>query len=80
MVGECPNCGREFIRPADCDVAACDCESAREVPLYPTLVLPTRMYNEFKKIADREKIPLETLVNMVLELAIEYVEDTWKRG
>ena len=74
MVGECPNCGREFIRPPECDVAACDCESAREVQLHPTLILPTRMYNKFRKIADRAGVSIDLLVNKVLELGIEKIK------
>jgi len=74
MVGECPRCGREFVRPPECDVAACDCESAREVPLHPVLILPTRIYNQFQKIADRAGVTIDALINRILELGIEKIK------
>jgi len=74
MVGECERCGREFVRPAPCDIAVCDCESAREVPLEPVLILPTRMYNKFRKVADRAGVSIDLLVNKVLELGVKKLE------
>ena len=74
MVGECERCGREFVRPAPCDIAVCDCESAREIPLQPVLILPTRMYNKFRKVADRAGVSIDLLVNKVLELGVKKLE------
>ena len=74
MVGTCERCGREFVRPADCDVAACDCESAREVPLYPVLILPTRIYNQFKKVADRAGVTMDALMSKVMESGLKKLE------
>ena len=79
MMGTCERCGKELVRTADCDVAACDCQSAVEVPLQPFLIVPIRIYNRFQKVADREKVPIESLVNMVLRLALKHVDDTWER-
>ena len=75
MIGHCERCGREFVRPAECDVAACDCTgNPHEIPLYPALILPTRVYNKFKKIADRVGVSIEVVVNKLLELGIEKLE------
>lgn len=74
IVGTCERCGREFVRPPECDVAACDCESAREVPLHPVLILPTRMFNKFKKVADRAGVSIDLLIDKVLELGIEKIK------
>ena len=74
MVGTCERCGREFVRPADCDVAACDCQSAMEVPLHPVLILPTHIYNQFKNVADRAGVSIDLLVNKVLELGLKKFE------
>jgi len=75
MVGECSNCGREFVRPPECDVAACDCASAIEVPLHPVLSLPPRIFNKFKKVADRAGVSMDLLVNKVLELGLEKLQE-----
>ena len=80
MVGECERCGREFVRPAPCDIAVCDCESAREIPLQPVLILPTRMYNKFRKVADRAGVSIDLLVNKVLELGFEKLKSVSVEG
>lgn len=74
MVGECPRCKREFVRPPECDVAACDCQSAIEIPLHPVLILPTRMYNRFQRIADRADVTMDALMSKVLEFGIKKFE------
>ncbi|MDH5377989.1 MAG: hypothetical protein OEX00_06700, partial [Gammaproteobacteria bacterium] len=66
MTGECPKCGKTLIRSIKCTHATCNCSNPHPViELEPGLILPPRLYNYFKKIADREKIPLDSLVNMV---------------
>lgn len=65
-VGKCSVCGKEFVRPAVCTDATCDCESARVVPLHPALVLPARLHKRLQKIADLAGIPLEEFVNALL--------------
>lgn len=73
MIGICTNCGREFVRPLECTHAACDCESAILVPLYPALILPPRMRRRFEKIADQANVSLERLINAVLEEGLKFI-------
>lgn len=70
-VGVCPNCHKEHVRPYPCDAAICTCKSTQVVPLELGLILPTRMYNKFQKIANRAGVSLELLVNKVLEFGVE---------
>jgi len=71
MVGTCPRCGKEFMRPAECDTAACDCESAVEVPLKPALIFPLRVYKRLQKAAEAAGVTIEGLVNAILEIGLE---------
>ena len=71
MIGTCPNCKRKFIRPAECDAAACDCTSAVLVPLRPVLLLPPKMFNKIEKIANSAGVSLEKLVGAVMEEALK---------
>lgn len=73
-IGICPNCGREFVRPAEVTHAACDCKSAVLVPLRPVVLLPPRTFNRFQKIADRAGVNVEVLVNAILEVGIEKIK------
>ena len=80
MFAECPKCGTTLIRPLECTHATCKCSNPYPiVELHPGIILPDRLHNKAKKIADREKIPLDTFVNMLLELALEHINDTWER-
>jgi hypothetical protein len=74
-VGSCERCGKEFVRPPECDCAACNCSSAVLIPLDPALILPTRMYNKFQKIAEQAGTSVEKCVNCLLEVAFK----NWER-
>ena len=75
MIGECSKCGKQFVRPALVTHAACNCTgNPHEIPLHPILILPTRTYNQFQKIADREGISVEVFINAVLEEGLKIIK------
>lgn len=74
MVGKCPNCGVEFVRPPEIEVATCKCESVTAVPLRPALLLPAPMYNKCQRIADRANVTVDAFVDALLEIAIAEYE------
>lgn len=70
-VGICERCGKEFVRPPECDCAVCNCSSAVLIPLDPALILPTAMYDKFQKISEQAGTSVEKCVNDVLEIAFK---------
>ena len=68
-VGKCASCGKEFVRPAVCTHAACDCSSVIEVPLHRALILPCRLHKKIKRIADLAEVSVEDFVNKMIEVA-----------
>jgi len=74
MIGTCPRCGKEFVRPAECDVAACDCESSVEVPLKPALIFPRSIYNRLQRAADEAGVTVERIVEEILKVGFKNYE------
>lgn len=72
--GVCSKCGKEFIRPPECDVAVCDCESAIEVPLHPVLILKRSLLLRKLEQVCPPSVSLEDFVNAIFEVAIEQLD------
>lgn len=70
--GECPNCGKQMIRNAECTVAVCTCESAIKVPLKPTMLFRTEshLYQKIEKVAKMLHIEVQELMNKTFETAL----------
>lgn len=82
--GECPNCGKQIIRNAECTLGVCTCSSVVEVPLKPTTLFRTnsRLYKKLEKIAGMVNIEIEELVSKTFETALndkELVAEAIKR-
>jgi len=50
------------MRAIECTTAACTCESAIEVPLRPAIILPRKMFEAVKRVANREGIMIENII------------------
>ena len=70
--GECPNCGKQMIRNAECTVAVCTCSSAIKVPLKPTMLFRTenQLYRKIEKIAGMLHVEVQELVDKTFETAL----------
>ena len=74
MIGECSKCGKELIRLPEVTIAACDCESATEVPLKPTILLrPSLLLRKLERLCP-PNISLERFVNALMTAGLEVVE------
>jgi hypothetical protein len=71
MVGQCPRCGKKYVRVPIVDAAACMCRNpdAVLVPLQPALIVSARTYAKFARISKLSGVPLEQLVSALLEEA-----------
>ena len=82
--GECPNCGKQMIRNAECTVAVCTCSSAVKVSLKPTMLFRTnsRLYGKLEKTAKKVNVEVEELVDKTFETALnnkEFMVETIKK-
>jgi hypothetical protein len=70
-VGECPRCHRQLVRSAECTVAVCSCGNPDPVTvlLSHAVLLPASIYKKWAKIAQLAGVPLDKLVNAVLDEA-----------
>ena len=69
MMGRCDRCGTEFVRPAECTHAVCEClGNPHEVVLHPVLILRDPVLTQFQQIADWVGVSLEKLINGILEV------------
>jgi hypothetical protein len=68
MIGECPKCGKEYVRVPIVDAAACLCKNpdAVFVPLQPALIVSKHTYAKFARISKLSGVSVEKLVNAFL--------------
>jgi hypothetical protein len=68
MVGNCPKCGKKYVRKLPIDAVACTCQNpdAVLVPLSPALLLSKREHAKFSKAAELAGVSVERLVNEFL--------------
>jgi hypothetical protein len=66
--GECPRCGKKYIRVPIVNAAACTCGNPDSilVPLEPTLIVPASIYKRYAKIAQLAGVDIEKLIGAVL--------------
>lgn len=73
MVGECPKCGAQFVRPLPCTHATCDCQSAIAVTLEPAIILAPRQMKQIETVSKHSGIPIDKLTNELLAEASKAV-------
>ena len=74
-VGVYPACGREFVRPYECTHAACDCESARLIPLELAMVIDKKSYAKLSNLAKFANVSVQRVLEVLLETYIEKLEE-----
>lgn len=72
-VGKCEACGAEFVRPASCSHAACNCQSAVAVPLELAIILPPRYMKKLEIASQHSDIPIDKLTDALLKEASKAV-------
>ena len=76
MMGRCDHCGTEFVRPAECTHAVCEClGNPHEVALQPVLILRDPVLTRFQQIAESVGVSLEKLINGVLQVGCRMIEE-----
>ena len=77
MVGECPSCGTKVVSRYPFEIGICKCENPHvEVPLELAIILPPRYLRKIERVSKYSGVPVEKLVEALLEETAEAV----KRG
>ena len=72
MSGRCDHCCTEFVRPAECTHAVCEClGNPHQVTLSPTILLRDPVLTRFQEIG----VSLEKLINCVLQVGCRMIQE-----
>ena len=73
-VGTCPQCGKELIRDAECDMAVCNCKSISKVELTPVLILPPKLERLFEGYAKKFDATVDEVFFVMMYLGLKKVK------